>query len=187
MNSFLQLFLVTNVYILSSTAQITSEEKKYEPKTFEGYFILVRDSIPKTDSDVTSPTLSFNTFYVKSIDNNMLECLQQINRPKHDSVVFISGAHSNIASPQEHKEYVNWLIKNDYFIKADKGYPLFDIKKMPKDLLNSKRRFVAVYKGKCIVVGPFYPNNKLQLENQNLYMYLPIDGNATQYLYSIVF
>lgn len=184
MNNFLLFFLT--VFFFGSNAQTTRGVNKYKPKIFDGYFILVRDSIPKTDSDVTLATLDFNIFYVSSIDNGMLECLKQINRPKKDSVVFISGASSDIASLQEHKEYVNWLINNDYFVKEDKGYPLFDTGKMPVYLLNSKSRFISVYKGKCTVVGPFNPNNKLQLENQILYMYLPIDNN-TEYLYSIVF
>lgn len=173
-------FLISFVCYCNGKAQTTENATQYQPKILEGYFVLVRDSIPKTDSDVKISVYSFDLFFLASITDKNIECLQKTNYPSKDSIIFVSGDDSYIADSQEHKHYINWLIKNNYFEKADHGvYPSFDYKKIPSYLVNNKKqRFISVYKGKCTVVGPFYPYNKLQLEDQKLFMCLPVESNT---------
>ena len=159
--------MVVSIYSFPGKGQIKDSTNKYEPKILEGYFILLRDSIPTTPTDLTLPNLNFDIFYVNTIDDILLQHLRQLNRPKYDSIIFVSSCgSSDISGAQEYKDYINWLIQNKYFEKADKGFSIFDISRMPTFLVNSKRRFASVYEGKCIVVGPFYPNTKLDLKYQ---------------------
>ena len=169
-------------------AQKADSLEKLTPKVLTGYFILVRDSIVEVNKDVTVPKTDFKVFYLEKIEGVNIENLQQINRPAYDTIVVVSGGISYaIANSHEHKMYINWLIKNKYFEKADKGINLYDIKKIPSYLLNSKKRFASIYKGSVTVVGSFYPYSKLNLKSQKLFMSIPIESNKTEYSCSIIF
>ncbi len=169
-------------------AQKADSLQKFNPKLLTGYFILLRDSIIEANKDVTIPTMDFKVFFLETIESINIENLRLINRPTYDTIVIVSGGVSYaIASSQEHKAYINWLIKNKYFEKADKGESIFDVKKIPSCLVKSKKRFASIFKGSVTVVGPFYPYNKLNLQSQKLFMYVPLESNKTDYNYSIIF
>lgn len=169
-------------------AQKADSLQKLNPKLLTGYFILLRDSIKEVSKDVSIPTLDFNVFFLEKIESINIENLRLINRPTYDSITIVSGGTSYaIASSQDHKDYINWLIKNKYFEKADKGENIYDLKKIPTCLVKSKKRFASIFKGSITVLGSFYPYNKLNLQSQKLFMYIPIESNKTEYIYSIVF
>jgi hypothetical protein len=171
-----------------SNSQIKDSAFKFQTKTIDGYFILVRDSIQKVDRDVTPNLMNFTTYFLTDINSENFECLKSFNQPSTDSLVFVSGGISyDIKNSSEHKAYINWLIEKKYFEKAAKGIVLYDGSRIPKYLINSKSRFVSVYQGCFKVIGPFFPFNKVLLHNQKLYMALPIESNQSKYLYSIVF
>lgn len=188
MHKYVLIILFFLICFSNTYAQDKDTALKYKTQVLDGYFILLRDSIAKTDEDVTLPILQFTTFYVAAIDNNILESLKVNNLPSNDSITLISGGTNYaIADSKENTEYINWLIANKYFEQADKGTPLFDNMQIPSLLVRNEKRFISVYKGKCRVVGPFYPYNKINIKNQKLYMYLPVKENYTEYLYSLLF
>ncbi len=182
-------FFVILIFLLSDKVvcgQIDTSQI-FQKKTLSGYFLCFRDSIKQTDLDVSAARQEFLIFYFEKFNDTLLNSLKFIDLSTKSGYKLISGGiEYSIANPKEHKEYINYLLKEDLFTKAD-TFRLFDFHLIDPNLLSNKKKFVSIFKGKVIVLGPFLPNSKLNIMKQDLYMYLPLKENEMQYVCSILF
>jgi len=184
---FLQ--LLASFLIYSNLFGQTTEWNKLDEKIIEGYFVLLRDSIWDPSSDAVPPRMSFKIFYLKTLNENVVSCLQKLNRPSSDSLVFLSKENNAVFKyDSEQKQYDKYISDSAYLKKIENKFP-FQLNYIPDSLINGDSRFVAIFNGKLTVVGPFkawvYPYHRLNLPSQLVYMYLPLKSDKLKYLYSI--
>ena len=178
------------IIALNSFGQDADSITIFKKKIIEGYFVCIRDSIQKTDYDVTSSHYDFRIFYFINMNDSLIETLNKIKLSKSGYTLISGGISYDIGESKLHKQYINYLISNDLFSKAH-DYRAFDLGKVDRWLIDSDNPLVVIFKGKLTVVGPFLPNLKLidliEPAKQDLYMYLPDSNNSMTYICTLLY
>jgi len=156
-------------------------------KYLSGYFIFFRDTIINKDEDRIIDERSSIEFYVRN--NRALDNLDALNVliEKKDldltssilsgSIQINNGIKSNIDSMMSGK--YNYLDYIDYFP--------FNYNDIPADTMNTKFRFVSIFRGQIEMYGPVKTVEPFTYnEVMDGYLYMKNSNNNLEYLYSIV-
>jgi len=175
------------LFTLKVIGQVFDSAMLFQQKTMQGYFVCVRDSILKTDPDHISSHYDFTIFFFPSLTDSLIQIIPSIKLSTPGYTLVSGGITSAIADGKLYRQYMNFLINNNLFSKAH-NYKVFDFEKIDSKLVNSNRPFVAVFKGKLKVVGPFLPYFELfDVAAQDLFMYLPNKDNSVEYVKTILY
>ena len=181
--------LVVTVFLLFSLVAYGQDSisRSQGLTTLKGYFVTYRDTMVDTDPDYIVGQYSFIEYFVP--DSATL-----INPLDFDSVtlkrkaILISNAVSGAVQKSDiEREAVSKIIEKRKTDWEDANYNPFDFDPVPLELINSRLKFLCVFKGELEVWGKIECNhpytNDVRMDG---YVYLKSVANKMKYLYSIV-
>ena len=179
-------FILLQLIATNLRAQQADTLQKFKAKFLSGYFVFVRDSIPQTPLDVYLPRQQYDIFFLQNIDSNIIYHLENPRFPSKDSAIFVSGSLESLIDKWDRSKYSKWLTQNG-MDNYNSSYRPFDTKRFPKELVESRHRFISVYKGNVEVIGPFLTSTRHNIIKQKVYLYFPSNTSKTEYLFTVFF
>lgn len=179
-----------NIIILLFFTKLSfSQEKVFIPnhKFLNGYFILLRDTIPNLDNDFDIGNYSFKEFFVP-------DSIELLNIRNVDSLIIKNRiiVLSNCISGYVYKsdieiKYIDSLLKTRHSKREEEEYFPFSLSNIQSDLIESRLKLIFVYKGKLEVWGPIdttlpYLNG---IETKG-FIYLKNPSNYLEFLFCAV-
>lgn len=180
------IFILLQFISYDLMAQQVDTLQKFKAKYLTGYFIFIRDSIPETPSDVYLPRWQFDIYFIQDIDSNIIYRLEHSDFPPKNGAIFVGSGFEWLVDKTDKSNYLEWLTQNGMYL-INGSYSPFKTRKIPKELVESRLRFISVYKGNVEVIGPFLPYTRHDVIKPRVYLYFPSSTSNSEYLFTVFF
>lgn len=189
MSGIKRLWLLLSFLLLLVT-DITYSQKRVEekqPHFIDGYFLIYRKAMTTIDEDHLPSRLSHVMFFVKKLDDHIFNDFRNL-----DSLsAGIYDLYRNAVEPywvvDRQKDSLQRVFSQADYYDRDVQSGLFRWDSIvPNNVINGNDRFLAVYKGRLNVIGPFPVISNVIRRNGNGFIYLKNTFNSVEYLYTVV-